>query len=184
MVVIDDDSTWAERMCALLAEHGFVGIHVSRRKQALAIVEREAVAAVILEAHLRSAGILYPFISQIARMGSQIQIVVVTQFASSAGCTYAFERGAVQYLAKPSGKQDWLTEEERLVDAVAGRSRARLWEMYDAPLPVAPRMSLAEIDWEVAWSILCVHGWKTVPAAIQLGVSRSALSRLLVNPPR
>jgi DNA-binding response OmpR family regulator len=100
VLVVDDESDLAATYVRLIGRHGYEVIAVGTRREALAVVEREALTLVIADLRLPDGSGL-DVIRAAAAPARGVAAIVVTGFSCEATRRAAREAGATAYFAKP-----------------------------------------------------------------------------------
>ena len=112
-LVIDDDKTFRDATCFLLEEAGHYAEGVESGQLGLAWLKEDKWGAVLLDLHLGQENGL-EVLTDIQKQFPGIPVVMVTAQGSVSTAVEAMRRGAVDFLEKPFGREQFLTVLARL----------------------------------------------------------------------
>ena len=170
VLLVDDDETFCTTLARALV----------RRRLEVQIAHEPAVAIklarewqpthALLDLRLGGDTSGLDLIEPLLQLNSQLQIVVLTGYASIATTVIAMKRGASGYLAKP-------------VDAHAVAAALGCCVEGESEAIHAERMSLKRLEWEHINRVLAEHEGNVSAAARTLGLYRRTLQRKLDKRP-
>lgn len=167
-LVVDDDTTFRDRLCSALRKRDLDVREAGNHTQALQEATNFRPDKAILDLRLRStSGLdLVPLLLQIV---PNLQIIILTGYGSIATAQEAIRRGAYSYLTKPCSV-------ERIL---AGFEPIESEATAELPIP-----SLNQVEWEHLQRVLADCGGNVTKAAKILGIDRRSLQRRLAKAPR
>ena len=168
ILVIDDDTTFRDRLCSALRKRDLVVREASNHSGALVEARTFAPDRAILDLRLRTSSGL-DLVPPLLEISPTLQIVILTGYGSIATAQEAIRRGAYSYLTKPCSVERILAGFE----PVESQAAAQL------PIP-----SLNQVEWEHLQRILTDCGGNVTKAAKKLGIDRRSLQRRLAKAPR
>jgi two-component system response regulator RegA len=166
-LVVDDDLTFRERLCAALQRSGVAVFGAHNPKSALEILEKEDPERAIVDLRMKEHSGL-DLIPALLQIKPNLQIVVLTGYGSIATTQEAIRRGARSYLTKPCSL-------ERILEGFEPNFR------NSAKIPIP---SLEQVEWEHLQRILADHDGNITHAAKTLGMDRRSLQRRLAKSPK
>ncbi len=171
ILIVDDERSYCEVLARALARHGWQVSSAHTPEAALELVQREQPARCVLDLNLagRSGLLLLP---RLRGAAPDMQILLLTGYASIGTAVEAIKLGAVNYLAKPADAAQILAAFELAAGAPPAPARA-----------AATPMSLRRLTWEHIQRILNDNGGNVSAAARQLGLHRRTLQRRLRKRP-
>jgi DNA-binding NarL/FixJ family response regulator len=141
VLVVDDDRGFSEMICVLLERAGYASVEASNAEEALAAVQRERPAAVLLDVQL-AGGNGYAICRDLRdQFGEQLPIIFVSGTRTEPSDRVAgLLIGADDYLAKPLDPDDLLARVRRAVSrSIAGAERATNGRGNEAASALKPR---------------------------------------------
>jgi two-component system response regulator RegA len=172
ILVVDDDTTFRERLGKALARRGYEvrvagGVH-----EAVAEARRESPEMAVVDLRMEDGSGL-ELIRALKEIDAATRVVVLTGYGSIATAIDAMRLGAHHYVVKPADADDVLAAFER-----GDQDPLAATEEYRPP-------SLARAEWEHIQRVLADAGGNISEAARRLGLHRRSLQRKLQkHPPR
>lgn len=170
-LLVEDDERFRQRLARALRDRGFEVAEVATIAEAVALVDREPPARILLDLRLGETWSL-EFIDWLHAQYPDVAVTVLTGYGSIATALDAVRRGARHYLTKPA-------EMEQILAALGDQPV----EERAGPEPSARPMSLARLEWEHINRVLTECGGNVSEAARLLGLHRRTLQRKLAKFP-
>ncbi len=170
LLIVDDDEDFCNIMARVQKRAGFE-VHIAYNIQTakeMAIKHKPEYALVDLKIGEESGLAL---IEQLVALNPLIRIVILTGYASISTAVEAIKLGAIQYLTKPTEKNDILSA---LLGENSGNSQA---DLPDNP------MSVKRLEWEHLQKVLADNQGNITATAKSLGMHRRTLQRKLQKYP-
>lgn len=179
ILVIEDDVTFSQVLARSLRNKGCEVLVANQADVALSLIREHVAGAPITHAVLdlklaESSGL--QLLPQLLAIAPQLQIVVLTGYASVATTVEAIKQGAVNYLAKPASVEEILAafDDDGAGD---GASAPADPEIDDSPL------SVQRVEWEYIQRHLIANNHNIAATARALGMHRRTLQRKLNKRP-
>jgi len=169
LLIVDDDERFRAALARAMGRRGFAPLAAATTDEALALLERHGMPRAIVDLRLADESGIELIEALLARR-PELEIVILTAYASIATAVHAIKLGAVQYLAKP-------TDPDTIVAAFAGAPGR------PEPAVAAGPPSLRRLEWEHIQQTLDQCGGNISAAARRLGVHRRTLQRKLAKRP-
>lgn len=112
-LVIDDDKTFRDATCCLIEDEGHYAEGVDSGHSGMTVLKEDKFEAVLLDLNLGSEKGL-DVLTEIQQFDPRLPIVIITAQGSVKTAVEAMRRGAVDYLEKPFGREQFLTVLARL----------------------------------------------------------------------
>jgi len=178
-LVIDDDETFSQVLARAIRNKGCEALVANTADAALSLLAGDTAAPpashVILDLNLAQTNGLQ-LLPRLLSLNPQLQIVVLTGYASVATTVEAIKQGAVNYLSKPASVDEIFaafdTEAAR-EDAVSQAETT----IDDTPL------SVQRVEWEYIQRQLVANNHNIAATARALGMHRRTLQRKLQKRP-
>ncbi len=171
VLIVDDDSVWAEQLARSLTRRGFSTRIAHDGAAALAAARAAVPDAALVDLRLAEGSGL-PLIGPLRALSDEMSIVLLTGYASVATAVEAIKRGADDYLPKPASI-------EAILRAIEG---APADTEDDAPVP-EDMLPLRRLEWEHIQQALAACDGNVSAAARKLGMHRRSLQRKLAKRP-
>lgn len=165
LLIVDDDTTFAQVLARSMSRQGFAVTTASGIKQALATSRTDTFSKAIVDLKLDSDSGLQLISALLAEQPS-MQILMLTGYSSIATAVEAMRLGAVNYLCKPAGSAEILAAFE--------------------PGKVEPAITTPSVDrmeWEHIQRVLASHDGNISATARSMGMHRRTLQRKLQKRP-
>jgi two-component system response regulator RegA len=176
VLIVDDDVVFAQVLARALASRGFTVSCAHDGAAALAAVRAGAPRHVVLDLRIGAENGL-GLIPQMLQVKADLDIVLLTGYASIATAVEAIKRGARDYLAKP-------VDADQVAKALeAGAAPAHQADPADPAAAHAIEPPLRRLEWEHIQRILAECGGNVSHAAQRLGLHRRTLQRKLAKRP-
>ncbi len=170
VLLIDDDQTFGATLARALTRRGLDTQTAQEPATALTLARQWQPTHAMLDLKLGGESSGLDLIQPLLQINPQLQIVVLTGYASIATTVTAMKRGATGYLAKPV--------DAHTVAATLG-CETGLQLLGEAQ----ERMSLKRLEWEHINRVLAEHDGNVSAAARTLGLYRRTLQRKLYKRP-
>ena len=168
-LLVDDDATFAQVLARALRKRGFEVAVAHDIEGAIAAAQARQPTHAIVDLKIAEESGLQ-LISALVRLLPNIEIVMLTGYASIATAVEAVKLGATHYLCKPAGLEEIL----EAFDLKAGNA--------DIDLPENP-LSIDRLEWEHIQKILQDNHGNISATARILGMHRRTLQRKLLKRP-
>lgn len=171
ILVIDDDEAFCRTLCRSLERHKLQSFSAHNAEDALEAARQEQPDKVVLDLRLGDdSGI--QLIEPLLEIQPDLQIVVLTGFASLTTAVQAIKLGAINYLAKPVNSQ-----------AVLHAFDPDNADQVDDDEELSPT-PLKQLEWEHIQRVLDENDGNISSTARQLGMHRRTLQRKLQKRPK
>ena len=174
-LIVDDDATFCSVLARALKRRHFnvMVAHDGEGAEALARQHRFHFATLDMRLEGPSGLTLIPILKQLQ---PDMQLLVLTGYASIATTVEAIKLGADNYLPKPADTQQILAALGYSEDASEQQNHSQ------APIPEQP-MSVSRLEWEHIQKVLTEHQGNISATARALGMHRRTLQRKLAKYP-
>jgi two-component system, response regulator RegA len=108
VLIIDDDAVFASMLSRSLTRHQIASDIAPNSEQALALIKTTRFDSVLLDINLGKQQSGLPLIEPLLVQQADINIIIITGYASIATAVDAIKRGAQNYLCKPIHIEDVL----------------------------------------------------------------------------
>jgi two-component system response regulator RegA len=173
-LIIDDDATFTSVLSRSLGRKGFQALTANDADTALRLLNEQPSSAsithIILDLKLvETTGL--QLLPQLLAIKPDVQVVLLTGYASVATTVEAMKQGAVNYLCKPASI-------EEILAAFDDVDSSRTYEhIEDSPL------SVDRVEWEYIQRQLAANNGNIAATARALGMHRRTLQRKLQKRP-
>ncbi|MEW6598716.1 MAG: response regulator transcription factor [Pseudomonadota bacterium] len=165
LLIVEDDDRFAATLQRSLERRGYEVRRTADFTAAEPFLEDFAPGFAVVDLKLGAASGLN-CVAALHAFDPEMQIVVLTGFASIATAVEAIKLGACHYLAKPANTDD--------IEAAFGKGAG------DASAPIAHRpTSIKTLEWERIHETLVETGFNISETARRLGMHRRTLARKL-----
>ena len=168
-LVVDDDDVFAQVLSRALHKRGFAAIVAHDIEAALTLARDEQPSHAIVDLKIAEESGLR-LIPRLVEAQPDIDIVMLTGYASIATAVEAVKLGATHYLCKPAGIDEILDA----FDLTEGDA--------DAEIPQTP-LSVDRLEWEHIQKVLQANDGNVSATARDLGMHRRTLQRKLAKRP-
>jgi two-component system response regulator RegA len=169
LLLVDDDEVFCEVLSRALEKRDFEVEIAHDQAQAREILRSFHPEYAIVDLRIGTDSGL-AMVSELAALGAQIRIVVLTGFASISTAVESIKLGAMHYLTKPAEVDEIL--------------QAFYREQGDSDLGIDNRpMSPRRLEWEHLQKVLKDHDGNISAAARAMGMHRRSLQRKLGKKP-
>lgn len=175
LLILDDDTTFGPLLCRQLSKRGYQAQWVDSVSSALRLCNQQHFDLAVLDLKLEQETSL-AFIPQLRRLFPQINILMLTGFASIATTVEAIKLGANNYLPKPASLDEILQALGETAEITAPISPAELSE-------AATLMSAKRVEWEHIQRVLLRNNGNISAAGRELNMHRRTLQRKLQKKP-
>ena len=178
-LIIDDDETFATVLARSLSRSGHKATVANDAETALALLRDRsgdiAITHIVLDLKLAETTGLQ-LLPQLLGINPQLQVVVLTGYASVATTVEAMKKGAVNYWSKPATVEEILAAfaDEDSDASLAGRAADSI---EDGPV------SVQRVEWEYIQRQLVANNNNISATARALGMHRRTLQRKLQKRP-
>ena len=170
LLIVDDDITFCDVLKNALMKRGFEVTIAHSVSEARSLLKESVPGYAVVDLNMPNESGL-SLIPDLKQANDQMNLVVLTGYASIATAVEAIKLGATNYLTKPS-------DADEIVNALTSKqSNNSLKE-----LPVQP-MTTERLEWEHIQKILTQCNGNISQAARQLGMHRRTLQRKLQKRP-
>jgi len=196
ILVVDDDSTFRNRLVAAFSSRQFQAQGAANAADARDLCRRLKPQRIVLDLRMPGESGL-ELISDLLQLSPGVQVVVLTGYGSIATALQATRRGAADYLTKPADADQILAAFDRIsadrnasekkpaaVPAVRAQSaRSATSSPAVAPAASLATPSLARVEWEHIQRVLTDCDGNISQAARVLCIHRRSLQRKLSKYP-
>ncbi|MDP7593079.1 MAG: response regulator [Litorilituus sp.] len=173
LLLVEDDTIFANTLTRRLTKHGFDCVHVTTNSEALLACHRHQPSHILLDMKLATETTL-GIIKPIRQSMSSSRIILLTGFASIATAVDAIKLGADDYLTKPLDTQTLLAAlNESNVSAINTQR-----DVDDETL------SAEQVQWQHIHQVLKANNGNISATARQLSMHRRTLQRKLQKKPQ
>jgi len=172
LLLVEDDTIFANTVMRRLTKHGFNCRHVDSNSEALLTCRRHEPDYILLDMKLAQETTL-GIITPLRKLRPQSRIILLTGFASIATAVDAIKLGADDYLAKPLDTQTLL--------AALNESKA-FTIITDNDLD-GETLSTEQVEWQHIQQVLKANDGNISATARQLSMHRRTLQRKLQKRP-
>jgi two-component system response regulator RegA len=174
ILLVEDDTIFAGVITRSLEKRKFLVKHASNSEEALAFIQSEGFEYAILDLNLGGETSL-KLIPALKKVISDIQILILTGYASIATAVEAIKLGADNYLAKPA-------DADEIVFAMTNKNRHTT---DDSTISNAGQpMSIGQLEWEHIQRVLMANAGNISATSRQLKMHRRTLQRKLQKKPK
>ena len=174
IILVEDDQVFARVITRSLEKRGFFVAHASNSKEALTLIQNGAFEYAILDLNLGGETSL-KLIPALKKIITDIQILILTGYASIATAVEAIKLGADNYLAKPA-------DADEIISAMINENR-QISENLEISKTSTP-MSVQRVEWEHIQRVLMDNKGNISATARQLQMHRRTLQRKLQKKPK
>ncbi|MCW8833373.1 MAG: response regulator [Colwellia sp.] len=172
LLLVEDDTIFANTLMRRLTKHGFECLHVETNSEALLACQRHQPSYVLLDMKLAEETTL-AIITPIRQSLPNSRIILLTGFASIATAVEAIKLGADDYLTKPLDTQTLL--------AVLNESKASA--ITTDAMVDGETLSAEQVQWQHIQQVLKANDGNISATARQLSMHRRTLQRKLQKRP-
>lgn len=169
ILIVDDDEIFCQVLASALENRGYKTKHAYDLKQSQNIIEQWQAEYAVVDLRIGNDSGL-KVCQMLLEKQPDIQIVILTGFASIATAVEAIKLGVIQYLTKP-------TDVDTILKALVQDQADLDIEIPSKPLPVK------RLEWEHLQKVLAENNGNVSKAAEQLGMHRRTLQRKLQKKP-
>jgi two-component system response regulator RegA len=173
LLLVEDDTIFANTLMRRLAKHDFDCVHVETNSEALLACHRHQPSYVLLDmklAHETTLNIIPP----IRQSRPNSRIILLTGFASIATAVDAIKLGADDYLTKPLDTQTLL----------AALNESKASEITTDAEVDGETLSAEQVQWQHIQQVLKANDGNISATARQLSMHRRTLQRKLQKRPQ
>ena len=166
LLIVEDDEAFARTLARSFERRGYRVLHADSLAQAEALLAGHTPDYAVVDLKLKGEATGLACVRALHAANSDMLIVVLTGYASSATAVEAVKLGACHYLAKPSNTDD--------IEAAFGLTEG------NADVELTNRASsIKTLEWERIHEVLAETGFNISEAARRLGMHRRTLTRKL-----
>jgi two-component system response regulator RegA len=165
LLIVDDDSSFRERLVRAMRDRGFEATGVADHPSAVHVAQTESPELALVDLRLPGESGL-AVVRDLKALDPSTVVVVLTGYGSIATAVESIKLGAASYLTKPA-------DADQIVAAFDGNQ----------PADEAHAPSLARVEWEHIQRILTDCDGNVSQAARVLGIHRRSLQRKLAKRP-
>ncbi len=169
ILIVDDDEIFCQVLSSALENRGYKTKQAYDLKQSQNIIEQWQADYAVVDLRIGNDSGL-KVCQMLLEKQPDIQIVILTGFASIATAVEAIKLGVIQYLTKP-------TDVDTILKALVQDQADLEVEIPSKPLPVK------RLEWEHLQKVLTENNGNISKAAEQLGMHRRTLQRKLQKKP-
>ena len=174
-LIIDDDVTFAKVLSRSLTKKNYETWIANDSVKALSLLREHLPDCVVLDLKLvETTGL--QLLSQLLAIKPDLQVVVLTGYASVATTVEAIKQGAVNYLCKPATTDEILAAFDECRGAIYC---ARNPEGVINHAPAENPLSVDRVEWEYIQRQLAANNGNITATARALGMHRRTLQRKL-----
>jgi len=170
LLLVDDDSTFRERLARALRDRGHAVTSCGSRDEARAACAVTTFERAVVDLRLGETNGL-TVVADLLAHDTDIDVIVLTGFGSIATAIEAMKLGVLHYLTKPVDADELLAAFDRPPGDIPD----------EGDLPPVP--SLARVEWEHIQRVLTSCDGNISAAARLLGIHRRSLQRKLSKYP-
>jgi len=178
-LIIDDDETFASVLSRSISRKGYKAHIANDGATALALLRDKkpdcAITHVVLDLKLTETTGLQ-LLPQLLSIQPELQVVILTGYASVATTVDAIKQGASNYLSKPATVEEILAAFE--IDSNPNGSQRTAHENIEDSL-----LSVQRVEWEYIQRQLIANNNNVAATARALGMHRRTLQRKLQKRP-
>ena len=165
LLIVEDDAAFSQTLRRSFERRGYAVLTAAGPEQMAEVLKTRRPGYAVVDLKLGAASGL-TCVETLHAFDPEMNIVVLTGFASIATAVEAIKLGARHYLAKPANTDD--------IEAAFGRTEG------DAEAPLAARpTSIKTLEWERIHETLVEPDFNISEAARRLGMHRRTLARKL-----
>jgi len=166
LLIIEDDDAFARTLGRSFERRGYRVLQAPGLEEAAELLKAHSPGYAVVDLKLKGNSSGLACVQMLHQHDPEMQIVVLTGFASIGTAVEAIKLGACQYLAKPSNTDDI----EAAFGHVAGNTELELTNRTT---------SVKTLEWEHIHAVLAETEFNISEAARRLGMHRRTLARKL-----
>jgi two-component system response regulator RegA len=166
LLIIEDDEAFARTLGRSFERRGYAVLQAPGLEEAAELLKIHSPGYAVVDLKLKGNSSGLACVQMLSQHDPDMQIVVLTGFASIGTAVEAIKLGACQYLAKPSNTDDI----EAAFGHVAGNTELELTKRST---------SIKTLEWERIHAVLAETDFNISEAARRLGMHRRTLARKL-----
>lgn len=167
LLIVEDDESFARTLKRSFERRGYRVLHAPSQEQVVELLRTESPKYAVVDLKLEGASGL-ACVQTLHAHDEEMNIVVLTGFASIATAVEAIKLGARHYLAKPSNTDD--------IEKAFGKAEG------DTEVELSGRpTSIKTLEWERIHQTLADADFNISEAARRLGIHRRTLARKLLK---
>jgi two-component system response regulator RegA len=166
LLIVEDDEAFARTLGRSFERRGYQVLHAQSHDELGTLLEASTPAYAVVDLKLKGHSSGLACVQMLHEHDPEMQIVVLTGFASIGTAVEAIKLGACQYLAKPSNTDDI----EAAFGHVAGNTEVEVTNRST---------SIKTLEWERIHAVLAETDFNISEAARRLGMHRRTLARKL-----
>jgi two-component system response regulator RegA len=167
LLIVEDDEAFARTLKRSFERRGYRVLHAASQEQVIELLKTESPDYAVVDLKLEGVSGL-SCVQTLHAHDEEMNIVVLTGFASIATAVEAIKLGARHYLAKPSNTDD--------IEKAFGKAEGDT----DVELNGRPT-SIKTLEWERIHQTLADADFNISEAARRLGIHRRTLARKLLK---
>jgi two-component system response regulator RegA len=168
LLLVEDDEAFARTLKRSFERRGYRVLHASSHEEVVELLRTESPTHAVVDLKLAGGASGLSCVQTLHAHDEQMNIVVLTGFASIATAVEAIKLGARHYLAKPSNTDD--------IEKAFGKAEGNT----DVALDGRPT-SIKTLEWERIHQTLAEADFNISEAARRLGIHRRTLARKLLK---
>lgn len=171
MLLVEDDEVFAQVICRAMRQRGYEIQHACSLEDGINAINSASYDHAVLDLNLGGHSSL-PLIPMLKKRNPEMQILVLTGYASIATAVDAIKLGASNYLAKPADADEILAALVQDSEPLSEQSAA-----------IQEPMSVRRLEWEHIQKVLKENDGNISETARQLKMHRRTLQRKLQKRP-
>lgn len=170
ILIVDDDAAFRQALSRAFQRRGLLPLQAGNAAEALAAVREQVPEACVLDLRIgQDSGLR--LLPELLALVPDLEVVVLTGYASIATAVEAVKLGAIDYLPKPA-------DADEILAALRGEGGVDPGAVQDTP-----PMSVDRLEWEHIQKVLAEHNGNVSETARSLGMHRRTLQRKLQKRP-
>lgn len=170
VLIVDDDAAFRQALSRAFLRRGLLPLQAANAVEALQAVREQAPDACVLDLRIgQDSGLR--LLPELLALAPDLDVVVLTGYASIATAVEAVKLGALDYLPKPA-------DADEILAALRGEGGVDPGSVQDTP-----PMSVDRLEWEHIQKVLAEHAGNISETARSLGMHRRTLQRKLQKRP-
>lgn len=170
ILIVDDDAAFRQALSRAFQRRGLLPLQAGNAAEALGAVREQVPEACVLDLRIgQDSGLR--LLPELLALAPDLEVVVLTGYASIATAVEAVKLGAIDYLPKPA-------DADEILAALRGEGGVDPGAVQDTP-----PMSVDRLEWEHIQKVLAEHNGNVSETARSLGMHRRTLQRKLQKRP-
>ncbi|MGM9491426.1 response regulator transcription factor [Ideonella sp. YS5] len=166
LLIVEDDDAFARTLVRSFERRGYAVLRATGLEEVEQLLQQQRPTHAVVDLKLAAGGSGLACVQHLHEREPDMQIVVLTGYASIATAVEAIKLGACHYLAKPANTDD--------IEAAFTRGQG------DAQVELTERTTnIKTLEWERIHEVLAETGFNISETARRLGMHRRTLARKL-----